>query len=106
MTFVAINVLTVPQERAAALEERFAARRGAVDRAPGFESFELMRPVSGNDQYLVVTRWRSQADFQAWTQSQAFGQGHRDTQPGQGPAATGSQIWAFEVVQESSAPAG
>lgn len=103
MTFVAINVLTVPADSAATLEERFAARRGAVDTAPGFRSFELLRPVSGTDQYLVMTHWESQADFEAWTQSQAFRHGHREGEGEQRPAATGSQIWSFEVVQESTA---
>lgn len=103
MTFVAINVLTVPADDAATLEERFAGRRAAVDQAPGFRSFELLRPVSGTDQYLVVTHWVSKSHFEAWTASPAFSGGHRDTQPGERPAATGSQIWSFEVVQESHA---
>lgn len=105
MTYVAINVLTVPEGSRDTLEERFGARRGAVDTAPGFVSFELLRPVSGTDQYLVVTHWASRKDFEAWTQSQAFRSGHRDGQAEQRPAATGSQIWAFEVVQESRAGA-
>ena len=30
-----------------------------MDQAPGFEHFELLRPVSGTDTYLVYTRWDS-----------------------------------------------
>ena len=107
-SYVAINVLSVPSGAGATLEERFAARQGAVDSAPGFEHFELLRPVEGTDDYLVYTRWRSEADFVAWRESQSFGQGHAQASgrgEGQRPAATGSTIWAFEVAQESSATA-
>ena len=105
MAYVAINVLTVPEGAGSTLEERFAARQGAVDSAPGFEHFELLRPLEGTDSYLVYTRWSSEEDFVAWQESQAFGQGHAQASgrpEGQRPAATGSTIWAFEVIQSSS----
>lgn len=104
MSYVAINVLSVPDGAGATLEERFAARQGSVDSAPGFEHFELLRPLEGTGDYLVYTRWRSKADFDAWRGSQSFGQGHAQASSrgeGQRPAATGSTIWAFEVVQQS-----
>jgi heme oxygenase (mycobilin-producing) len=109
MTFVAINVLSVPEGRGAVLEERFARRAGSVDRAEGFERFELLRPVEGTDTYLVYTRWRSRADFEAWTASQSFERGHArasDRGPEQAPAATGSTIWSFEVAQAADPAAG
>lgn len=105
MSYVAINVLTVPEGAGTTLEERFAARQGAVDSAPGFEHFELLRPVEGTDDYLVYTRWKSEADFVAWRESQAFGQGHAGSTgrpQAERPAASGSSLWAFEVVQQSS----
>jgi heme-degrading monooxygenase HmoA len=105
MSYVAINVLSVPEGAGATLEERFAARQGAVDAAPGFEHFELLRPLEGTADYLVYTRWRSEADFTAWRESQSFGAGHAQASgrnEGQQRAATGSTIWAFDVAQQSS----
>lgn len=105
MSYVAINVLSVPEGAGATLEERFAARQGAVDSAPGFEHFELLRPLEGTEDYLVYTRWRSEADFTAWRESQSFSQGHAQASgrtEGQRPIATGSTSWAFEVAQQSS----
>ncbi len=102
MTFVAINVLTVPEGRGEVLEQRVAGRAGSVEKAPGFERFELLRPVEGTETYLVYTRWSSRADFEAWSASQAFDRGHAQASgrpAGDGPAATGSTIWSFEVVQ-------
>ncbi len=106
MSVVKINVLTVPTEAREVLEQRFAGRAGAVESADGFEWFELLRPVEGTDSYLVYTRWRSEEDFQAWMGSQSFADGHRqaasDREEGQRPAATGSTVWGFEVVQQAS----
>lgn len=103
MSVVKVNVLRVPAEHAAELERRFAGRAGAVERAEGFEGFELLRPVEGVDHYLVYTRWRSEADFARWASSDAFTQGHRQAGTGSAPrdrpAATGPELWSFEVVQ-------
>ncbi|MCW2919347.1 MAG: Antibiotic biosynthesis monooxygenase [Actinomycetia bacterium] len=116
MSVVKINVLTVSAEMREEIERRFAGRAGLVESADGFEGFELLRPVDGTDRYLVYTRWRSEEDFQRWTESQAFSKGHAkaaaDAQAsgaaghghghGQGgPAASGSELWSFEVVQSA-----
>ncbi|MGW6458751.1 antibiotic biosynthesis monooxygenase family protein [Streptomyces sp. NPDC055078] len=110
---VKINVLTVPAEQREVLEKRFAARAGSVESADGFEWFELLRPMEGTDQYLVYTRWRSEADFDAWMAgsmraSHGAGPAGQGGESGAGgerpkPAATGSTVWSFEVVQ-SAAP--
>ncbi|GLY27532.1 monooxygenase [Kineosporia sp. NBRC 101731] len=104
MSYVVINVLTVPGGRGEVLEQRFSTRAGMVENSQGFEHFELLRPVEGTDQYLVYTRWNTKEDFEAWQSSQAFARGHGEgsTRPaGDGPAATGSSIWAFEIVTEA-----
>ena len=102
---MAINVLTVPEGAGEVLEQRFAARAGAVDSAPGFQRFELLRPVEGTADYLVVTHWDSRQDFLAWRDSQRFTEGHASGSgrpEGERPAATGSSVWCFDVVQEST----
>ncbi|HVE62218.1 MAG TPA: antibiotic biosynthesis monooxygenase [Mycobacteriales bacterium] len=106
MSVVKINVLSVPQEMRETLEQRFAGRAGMVESADGFEWFELLRPVEGTEDYLVYTRWRTEEDFAAWTASQSFGAGHAQASTGRPdgakPAASGSTIWSFEVLQQAS----
>lgn len=101
--FVAFNVLTVPEQARDTLEERFAKRAGEVETMAGFQHFELLRPLSGTDSYLVYTRWDSKEHFDSWVQSMSFQRGHAqaggDKESGQQPAATGSQIWTFEAIQ-------
>jgi heme-degrading monooxygenase HmoA len=103
MTVVRINAIDVADGRGEELARRFAARAGAVDDADGFEGFELLRPTDGRSTWLVVTRWRDQAAFEAWVASPAFAHGHR----GPGPAADGSppppvgthsELWSYDIV--------
>ncbi|MGW4850238.1 antibiotic biosynthesis monooxygenase family protein [Streptomyces sp. NPDC004288] len=104
MSIVKINVLTVPDEQREVLEQRFASRAGAVEGSDGFEWFELLRPLEGTDQYLVYTRWRSEEDFQNWINGsmKAAHQGGGEGGERPRPAASGSALWSFEVVQQAS----
>ncbi|MEU8584935.1 antibiotic biosynthesis monooxygenase family protein [Streptomyces abikoensis] len=112
MSIVKINVLTVPAEQREVLEKRFASRAGTVESADGFEWFELLRPLEGTDDYLVYTRWRSEEDFQAWMEGpmkaahQGGGQAGGEGAPKHKPAATGSTVWSFEVVQQTAPKQG
>lgn len=106
MSVVKINAITVPEGRGRELEERFARRAAAVENAPGFQGFELLRPVEGETRYFVYTRWESEEAFQNWFGSQSFQQGHAQAgaQSG-GPVGTAADLLSFEVV-ESAGPAG
>lgn len=104
MSIVKINVLTVPEEQRETLEKRFAARAGTVENSDGFEWFELLRPVEGTDTYLVYTRWQDEESFQKWmsgmAQASHGGGGEGGERPR--PAASGSTLWTFDVVQQAA----
>jgi len=95
---VKINAITVPRERFAEFEERFAQRAGKVEDAPGFEGFELLRPNDDREVCLVVTRWRSEEDFAAWVASRDFAAGHAQHRE-RGPVGTASELWSFDVLE-------
>lgn len=98
MAVVKINAIEVPAGAGPELERRFAARRGAVEGAPGFLGFELLRPVAGETRYFVYTKWESEEAFQAWAQGPA-----RKAHGGEGtqPVASGASLLEFEVIQEA-----
>jgi len=114
MTVVRINAITVPEGGGDELARRFAARAGAVDHADGFEGFELLRPTDDRPVWLVITRWRDAAAFDAWVRSPAFAHGHRasagggDGDGGGGseppPVASHSELWSYEVALVAPAP--
>jgi len=133
MSVVKINAISVPEGAGPELEARFAARAGEVEKMPGFEGFELLRPVAGETRYFVYTRWESEEAFQAWVNSESFGRGHAQAGgggeghghphghgegqghgQGQGhghgggarPVATGAELLSFEVAQRVDRPKG
>ena len=100
MTTIKINAITVPAGSGDELAHRFAARAGAVDDADGFEGFELLQPTDDRTQWLVITRWRDEAAFQAWLSSESFAHGHRSGSERAGwaaprPVATHSEVWSY-----------
>jgi heme oxygenase (mycobilin-producing) len=98
VSVVKINAITVPRDRFDEFERRFASRAGRVSSAPGFEAFELLRPNDDREVCLVVTRWRSESDFQAWVQSPDFAVGHAQHRE-DGPVGTTSELWSFDVLE-------
>ena len=98
MSVAKINAITVPRERFDEFAQRFAARAGRVAEAPGFESFELLRPNDEREVCLVITRWRSEEDFAAWLASADFTAGHAQHRE-RGPVGTASELWSFDVLE-------
>jgi heme-degrading monooxygenase HmoA len=98
VSIVKINAITVPRERFAEFEHRFATRAGKVEGAAGFEGFELLRPNDDREVCLVVTRWRSEEDFQDWVASTDFAAGHSQHRE-RGPVGTASELWSFDVLE-------
>ena len=107
MSVVKINAIVVPKDKQERFEERFKGRAGSVEKTPGFEWFELLRPLQGTDQYLVYTRWESEEAYTAWQNGQDFDRAHDGGGDTLAPAAERSQnhLWSYEVV-ESAAPKG
>jgi len=117
MTVIKINAITVPVEHGEEVARRFAARIGAVDSQDGFEGFELLRPTDDRATWLVVSRWRDQAAFDAWLASPSFAHGHRGVEGagghpgaaapaaghpgaagGERPLAMNAELWSYEVA--------
>jgi heme oxygenase (staphylobilin-producing) len=70
-----MNSLPVNEGAADAVVERFAASRGDVQGFPGFVSMEVLKS-EGEDEVLVVTRWRDREAFDAWVGSEEFARAH------------------------------
>jgi len=98
MSVMKINAITVPRDRFAEFEHRFATRAGKVSGAQGFEGFQLLRPNDDREVCLVLTQWGSEEDFQAWVRSPDFAAGHSQHRES-GPVGTGSELWSFDVLE-------
>lgn len=105
MSVVKINAITVPEDSGDELGKRFAARRSSMSGTPGFEGFELLRPTDGRRTWLVVTRWASEEDFEAWKRSQDFERAHGHSRDGDAadgeqrrkPVGMSAELWSYEI---------
>ena len=104
MSIVKINAITVPEGAGQELERRFA-RKHSIDGHPGFEGFQLLRPVKGEERYFVVTRWADEESYQAWWEG-AGRAGHGEakgdeTEQPRKPVSQSAELLEFEVVLDS-----
>jgi heme-degrading monooxygenase HmoA len=76
--FVAMNRFRVIKAEAAAFEARWVGRDSQLHTVPGFTSFNLLKGPEREDHILYAshTIWKSHADFDAWTKSEAFRTAH------------------------------
>jgi len=121
VTIIKINAITVHPDSGDELARRFAKRAGAVDGQDGFEGFELLQPTDDRTTWLVITRWRDEAAFEAWVSSPAFGAGHQSEgggsahggghphggahgggEPPQKPVGMSSELWSYTIAGGSS----
>ena len=87
---VVSNRIPVATGHETAFEERFRGRAGLVEHHPGFVRMEILRPKSvemhgkplgGSQYYVVLTYWKSEADFVRWTESDDFRRAHANRPP-------------------------
>jgi heme-degrading monooxygenase HmoA len=74
--FVAMNNFKVVQGKGEEFERVWRERQSYLNGVPGFVQFALLRG-DGEGEYISHSTWQDRAAFMAWTQSEAFVQGHR-----------------------------
>ncbi len=105
--FIAMNRFQVIPGEEAAFEEVWLSRETHLEGLPGFVEFHLLRGPANEDHTLFAshTIWESKADFEAWTQSEAFRASHRGA-GGSKPLYLGPpRFEGFEVIQTVPVPA-
>jgi len=99
--FIAMNRFKVLPGAEADFERVWTARDTHLHGVSGFVAFHLLRGPQRDDHtlYSSHTMWRSRADFEAWTRSEAFRQAHRGAS-GNRPLYLGHpEFEGFEVIQ-------
>jgi heme-degrading monooxygenase HmoA len=99
--FIAMNRFQVVPGSEEAFEQVWLSRDTHLKGVPGFVEFHLLRGAAEDDHTLYSSHsvWRSRADFEAWTRSDAFRAAHRDA-GGNKPLYLGHpRFEGFEVIQ-------
>jgi heme-degrading monooxygenase HmoA len=101
MSFIAMNRFKVAPGSEAQFEEVWLNRDSQLKTVPGFVEFHLLRGPAREDHVLYAshTVWRSKADFEAWTQSEAFRAAHRSAGDRKPLYIGPPQFEGFEVIQ-------
>ena len=76
--FLAMNRFRIALGQEAAFEQMWRERDSHLAGVPGFVRFHLLRGATTDEYTLFAshTEWASEADFEAWTQSEAFRAAH------------------------------
>jgi heme-degrading monooxygenase HmoA len=99
--FIAMNRFQVILGEEAAFEQVWLSRDSHLDSVPGFVEFHLLRGESQEDHTLFSshTVWRSRADFEAWTRSDAFRAAHHSAGDNKPLYLGHPRFEGFEVIQ-------
>jgi heme-degrading monooxygenase HmoA len=100
--FIAMNRFSIILGQEDAFQQVWTSRDSHLAGVPGFVGFHLLRGPTSETHTLFAshTLWRSRADFEAWTRSEAFRAAHEGA-GGHQPLYIGHpQFEGFEVVQE------
>jgi heme-degrading monooxygenase HmoA len=100
--YIAMNRFSVLPGQEKAFEDVWLGRDTHLANVPGFVAFHLLKGPSTDDHtlYSSHTLWRSYADFEAWTKSEAFRAGHRNAGDNKPLYAGHPRFEGFEVIQE------
>ena len=79
--FVVANRIPVAFEWQNEFETRFQKRTGEIKLQPGFVNMQILKPVSDNTPYVVLTTWRDESAFQLWVKSADFKLAHQNPLP-------------------------
>ena len=78
MPFIAMNRFRIRKGKESEFERIWSERDSYLEEVPGFVEFHLLRGPTSDDHTLYAshTVWRSRADFENWTKSDAFRKAH------------------------------
>ena len=78
--YIAMNRFRIVRGQEDAFEGVWKSRETHLDNVPGFNEFRLLKGPERDDHTLYAshTIWASEADFAAWTKSEAFRAAHKN----------------------------
>lgn len=96
-----MNRFAVRKGCEADFEQVWLGRDSHLDEVPGFVEFHLLKGPEQEDHVLYAshTVWRSRADFEAWTRSEAFRRAHAGAGGNKPLYLDHPRFEGFEVLQ-------
>jgi heme-degrading monooxygenase HmoA len=103
--FIAMNRFKVRKGCEHGFEQVWMSRESHLEAVPGFVVFHLLKGPEHDDHVLYAshTIWRSEADFAAWTRSEAFRKVHEGAGANKPLYFGHPEFEGFTVLQELKA---
>lgn len=103
--YIAMNRFKVLKDAAKDFENVWFSRETYLHELPGFIEFQMLRGPEREDHILYSshTVWRSYADFEAWTKSEAFRKSHARAGNNKPMTLGHPEFEGFHVIQEVKA---
>jgi heme-degrading monooxygenase HmoA len=101
--FIAMNNFKVADGKGEEFERIWKTRETYLQDVPGFVRFALLRGDAPGE-YISHSTWASREAFTAWTQSDAFVQGHRQGGSLMGVLQGPPAVKLYDAVIEQEAP--
>jgi heme-degrading monooxygenase HmoA len=103
--FIAMNRFKVRKDAGHDFEQVWLTRDSHLIGVPGFIAFHLLKGPERDDHVLYSshTLWRSEADFLAWTRSEAFRKAHAGAGGNKPLYLDHPEFEGFTVLQEVKA---
>jgi len=100
--FIAMNRFKVTKGAEADFEQVWLSRETHLETVPGFVEFHLLKGPERDDHVLYASHslWRSEADFEAWTRSEAFRKAHARAGEGKPLYLGHPEFEGFTTLQE------
>ncbi len=99
--YIAMNRFKVALASQAQFETQWLSRESYLDQMAGFIEFHLLKGPDRGDHrlYSSYTLWATKADFEAWTQSEAFKRSHARAGVSQVSTLGHPEFEGFDVLQ-------
>jgi len=100
--YIAMNRFKVLKDRTSDFESAWLNRGIHLHKVPGFISFHLLKGAEREDHVLYSSHamWRSYADFENWTKSEAFRKAHAGAGDSKPTTLGRPEFEGFSVIQE------
>ncbi len=98
--FIAMNRFRIALGREDVFEELWRKRDSHLNDVPGFREFHLLRGPTDDEATLFASHslWDSRANFEAWTESDAFRKAHASARAPEGTYLGHPIFEGFEVL--------
>lgn len=96
--YIVMNELHVPKEGRDNVASRFEKSAEKMKQVPGCLDFLFLDPEEDENYQVVLTKWDSKEDYEAWINSDSFKQAHKKRRENLDKSpTTGNKIYSYHA---------